>query len=207
MKVYKKILLGLRTAVTLFLCVIVGMLFFVPALILVAILPERRRRDNKVIFWFLDMTYKGITHALLVPITIQGKNNIPDEPAIFVANHESSLDIPFFGALMNGHPHIWYVLDRFSRTPILGFMVRRLSVPVDQTSALKASRALITGIRLVDGKKRHTLIFPEGGRFIDGKIHDFFSGFAIIAKKTQQPVVPVMMYNLGKMFPPKSLLL
>jgi 1-acyl-sn-glycerol-3-phosphate acyltransferase len=201
-----KIMLVLRSALSYFLCLFVGIFCFLPALILAAVLPEKKRRDSKLLFGFLDCAYKGIIKAMLLPVTIEGKENLPKEPAIFVANHESSLDIPMLGSLMNGYPHIWYVLIRFAHTPVLGFFVRRIAVPVDQECAMKASRALISGIRLVDGKDRHTVIFPEGGRFIDGKIHEFFCGFAIIAKKVKRPVIPVMMYNLGKIYPAGSIL-
>lgn len=204
MKMFKKFFLVLRSLISYIMCFFVALFCFVPVLILVALLPEKKRRDNKIIFTLLDWTFKGVVFAMFVPVTIKGKENMPESQAIFVANHESSLDIPVLGSLMDGHPHIWYVLDRFAHTPVLGFFVRRMSIPVDQECAMKASRALITGIRMVAGNGRHTLIFPEGGRFNDGKIHDFFCGFAIIAKKIKRPVIPVMMYNLGKIYPPGS---
>lgn len=144
--------------------------------------------------------------CLLIPITIEGKEHITATPTIFVANHESALDILVLGSLMNGHPHIWFVLDRFAQAPFIGIIIRRLFIAVDQDCSMKSSRALIQGIRLVESNALHALIFPEGGRYLDGRIHDFFQGFAILAKKTRQPVIPVMLYNLGKVYPPKSFL-
>lgn len=202
-----KVFLVVRSLISYILCFFVAIFCFLPALLLVALLPEKKRKDSVVIFTLLDWTYRGVVKSLLVPVSIQGLEHMPQEQAVFVANHESALDIPVLGSLMRGHPHVWYVLDRFSHTPVLGFFVRRMSIPVDQSCAMKASRALISGIRMVEGNGRHTLIFPEGGRYIDGTIHDFFCGFAIIAKKIKRPVVPVMMYNLGKIFPPGSLIM
>lgn len=207
MKIYKLFTLTVRTLISYILCLFVAIFCFLPALILVAILPEKQRRDSKLLFKFLHYTYYGLVRATLLPITIEGREHIPQQASIFIANHESSFDIPLLGMLMGGHPHVWYVLERFSRTPILGFFVRRMSISVNQACSMKASRALIQGIRLVNGQVRHTLMFPEGGRYVDGNIHDFFLGFAILAKKTGQPVVPVMMYNLGKIYPPKSILM
>lgn len=186
----------------LLLCVVV--FFFIPAFFVALLLPAHKRYTSKLLFFLLDCVYKATVRCLLVPVTIVGKEHIPQEPAIFVANHESALDIPVLGSLMDRHPHIWFVLDRFARTPFLGSIVRRLFISVDQDCSMKSSRALIQGIRLVENNKLHVLIFPEGGRFTDGKIHDFFQGFAILAKKTRQPVVPVMLYNLGKILPPQS---
>lgn len=199
-----KIAVYLRTFVWYILLACVVVLFFLPALITALLLPVHKRYTSKFLFFLLDCVYKATMHCLLVPITISGKEHIPQQASIFVANHESALDIPVLGSLMNRHPHIWFVLDRFARTPFLGSIIRRLFISVDQDCSMKSSRALIQGIRLVEHNKLHVLIFPEGGRYTDGKIHDFFQGFAILAKKTRQPVVPVMLSNLGKILPPGS---
>ena len=45
------------------------------------------------------------------------------------------------------------------------------------------------------------IIFPEGGRYSDGKVHDFLWGFAIIARKTGRPVVPVLIVDTYKVYP------
>jgi 1-acyl-sn-glycerol-3-phosphate acyltransferase len=59
----------------------------------------------------------------------------------------------------------------------------------------------------VQGKNRHVLLFPEGGRYTDNTIHHFFAGFAMLAAETGRPVVPVLLYNVNKVFPPKSFLI
>lgn len=199
-----KLSLYVRTFVGYVLLLCVVLFFFLPAFIVALLLPPSKRYTSTVLFFLLDCVYKATMRCLLVPITIIGKEHIPQEASIFVANHESALDIPLLGSLMDQQPHIWFVLERFARAPFLGSIVRRLFIPVDQDCSMKSSRALIQGIRLVEQNKLHVLIFPEGGRFNDGKIHDFFQGFAILAKKTRQPVVPVMLYNLGKILPPQS---
>ncbi len=183
---------------------LVGIFCAAPLLLSVAILPPNRRGDSKFIFWLLDLTYRSILWALWMPISIEGQEHIPEQAAIWVANHESALDIPVLGSLLRGRPHLWFVLARFVRTPFLGFFVQRMCIPVEQTSAFKASRALIQGIRTLENHERDVLIFPEGGRWTDGKIHPFFQGFAVLAQKTKRPVVPVIMYNLGKIYPPHA---
>lgn len=204
---YYTLIIFLRTILSYILSIIVGTICFIPTLLLVALLPSRYRYDNKLLFWFLDCTYQGICAAMFIRIKIRGKENLPQEPAIFIANHQSSLDIPVLGLVARGHPHIWFVLIRFAHTPVLGFFVRRMTAPVDQDSPTKSARSLITGLRLVKDKNRHVLLFPEGGRFNDGQIHDFFGGFVILAKQTGRPVIPVLMRNLGKVYPPHSFLI
>lgn len=142
-----------------------------------------------------------------LPVKVIGKENIPAGPVVFVANHQSALDIPVMGSLCNGVPHVWLVMAYYINTPVLGFFIKRMFVSVDQENPTKAARSLIQVLRFVKEKNRHFIIFPEGGRYIDGKIHDFFQGFAIIAKKTERPVVPVYMPNNGKIYPPGSFLI
>lgn len=202
-----KLFIFVRTIISYFLGGIVGIFCFIPVLILVAILPNKYRYDNKVLFWFLDLTYRGVCAALFLKITIRGKENIPQEPAIFIANHQSSLDIPVLGLVPQGHPHIWLVFVRFAKTPVLGFFVRRMTAIVDPETSISAARSLLTSVRLIKDQNRHVLLFPEGGRFIDGEVHDFFRGFVILAKQTGRPVVPVLLRNLGKVYPPHSFLI
>lgn len=178
-------------------------LFFVPVLLL-SLLPARYRYDNRVLFWFLDKSYKAVKFALLRRVPVYGQENMPRGVAIIAANHSSALDIFLLGALMNGRPHIWYVLEYYSSTPVLGFFVRRLGIFVDRENPTRAARALINGIRLVAGHDRSTIIFPEGGRFNDDSIHPFFEGCALIAKKTGEPLIPVFLFNAGRVYPPGS---
>lgn len=195
-----------RTLLGYFLLVFVAIFFFLPAVILSLILPADKRHHSTTFFWLFDKVYKGIVWCMFVPVTIKGKENIPTEPAIFAANHESVLDIPLMGSLLNGHPHVWFVLARFAKTPFLGTIVRRMFIPVDQDCSMQSARALIQGIRIIKEQALHTIIFPEGGRFNDGTVHDFFGGFAVLAEKTGRPVVPVMLFNVGKIYPPGSFL-
>lgn len=179
----------------------VALVFFLITLILAAI---PKKYSEKMLFRFLYFIYVTIVRGLFLPVRMTGEENLPHEAAIFVANHESALDIPFLGMLMKGDPHFWYVFARFARMPFLGFLVRRIGVSIDQENAGADARALVIGIKQTANKKMHTLIFPEGGRFVDGQIHAFYSGFALIAKKTGRPVVPVLMHNIGNVYPPKS---
>lgn len=205
MKLHTKIKLGIISIMSYTLCAVIGIFFFIPILIAIALLPLQKRLQSTLIFKLLDILYRNTLRAMFIPVKITGIENITHlQQAIFVANHESSLDIPALGLLMQGHPHIWYVFDKFAKTPILGFFVRRMSIIVNQDSPRQSATALLQGMRLTQRYHLHSLIFPEGGRFNTQEVHDFFYGFAMLAKRTGQPVIPVKLYNLGKVYPPKS---
>lgn len=203
---FNKIIIFLRTLFLYFLASFVVLFVGVPLLLLLLIMPAHVCYDNSFLFSLFDLLYKGIIGCLILPVRVKGKKNISCDPAIFVANHQSALDIPLLGSVLDGYPHIWYALAYYSRLPIIGLFIRRIGVPIDRDNLTSAARSLINGIKLFQGQKRHIMIFPEGGRFNDGKVHDFLRGFAIIARKTGRPVVPVFMPYNGLVYPPGSFL-
>ncbi len=160
--------------------------------------------DNKLFMFIQQFFYWAALKCTLVPIRYIGLDNIPDQPCIIVANHQSSLDIPLIGCALKNRPHIWLSWAALAKTPLLGFIVPRVSVLVDMSSPVKGLRTLVQAIDIV---KKHTwdlIIFPEGGRFTDGAIHPFFGGFALIAKKVDRPVVPIKITGANKVYPPKT---
>lgn len=193
----------LRTLFSRFLLFMIMVVFFIPVLIFIMI-PARWRYDSKLIFRMVDLFYWLVLKCSLLPITYIGLENIPSQPAIFAGNHQSSLDIPLMGVLARGIPHVWLAKEELMESPILRWILPHIAVLVDQNSPKKAIRSLIEAINLVNGKNRHMMIFPEGGRYTDGKVHEFFRGFVILAKKTGKPIVPVYIAGVNKVYPPDS---
>ncbi len=181
---------------------LVFLIIGVPIVVLLFVVPERKRYDNRVYFWLTHQFYFWILKATLLPITFVGKHNIPrDQAVVFVANHQSSLDVPLLGYLTNKHPHVWLAWFALARNPFLGFVLRRMAVLVDTTSPQRATRSLVQAINRIKDNNHHVMIFPEGGRFADGRVHDFFSGFVILARRTARPVVPVYIQDAYKVYP------
>ena len=179
----------------------IGTLVFITPCFLIACLPRRFRLDNRLFFFLLDCFYKYIMYASLNRVTITGKQNLPVEPAIFAANHESAFDIPVVGSLCNGYPHVWLVLAYYVNTPLLGFFIKRMFVPVERDVPEKAALSLRRVIKFIQQGNRHLIIFPEGTRNNDHKIHEFYEGFALIARRTGRPVIPVYMPTTGTIYP------
>jgi len=202
----KKIMLLIRS---IFAYVFVGGILFICIIpcFFIASLPARWRYDNPVYFWFINLFYRVINWALFLPITIEGKENLSYDPAIYVANHQSSLDIPLLGSLVNGNPHFWLFWVRFAKIPFFGFILRRMNIVVDPSGLRKLVSSINKALDMVKKTKSHIIIFPEGGRYIDGRVHNFFYGFAILAKKTGRPVIPVAIFNVNKIYPPGAFLL
>lgn len=198
-------LIAIRTAISMLLIFCIALIFFIPGL-LCLLLPARWRYENKIFHGITYVVYTLIVKATFLPVTIVGKHHMPTTPAVIVANHQSALDIPLVGMLLHAHPHVWLALAVLRNAWYLRYIVTRVAVLVDVSSSSRAARSLIAALKLLEESTCHAVVFPEGGRFVDGQVHDFFSGFVILAKKLKRPVVPLRIFNLQRAFPPGSLL-
>lgn len=193
----------LHTLISRLLLICASIIFLVPILLFIC-LPAKWRYDNRPLFWITHAFYWVMLKCTLLPVRYFGAEKIPAQPAIFVANHQSSLDIPLMGLLANKSPHIWLAKHELMEGLFLRWVLPLFAVLVDASSPKKAMRSLLKLISLLNGKKRHLMIFPEGGRYTDGTIHEFFNGFVILAKKLGRPVVPVYIEGVNKAYPPDS---
>jgi len=187
-----------------FLLIIITIIFLIPIAIFICI-PERYRYKYPILFYPIHWFYVAILKGSLLPITYKGLENIPkDKAVIFAANHQSTLDIPLIGVLSKGVPHVWLAKEELMDSIFIKFIVPLISVLVDVTSPRNAMLSLRKILNIVNNHHRNLVIFPEGARYTDGKIHDFFGGFVVLAKKIGRPVVPVCILGINKAYPPET---
>jgi 1-acyl-sn-glycerol-3-phosphate acyltransferase len=187
-----------------FLLIVITIVFLIPIIIFICI-PQKYRYRHSLFFYPVYWFYSLILKGSMLPITYKGIENIPqDKPVIFVANHQSTLDIPLLGVLSKYTPHVWLAKAELMDTFFVRWVVPLLSVLVDVTSPRESMLSLRRILNVVNNHDCNLMIFPEGTRHIDGKIHDFFGGFVILAKKLNRPVVPVCMIGINKAYPPET---
>ncbi len=132
----------------------------------------------------------------------------PGRSYIFVANHESNLDIPlnFLAADPVG---IRYLAKKeLFRVPLLGQIMRAMAmVETDR----QAGRAAHEGINRQLGETvRHGLslmIYPEGTRSRTAELRPFKRGAFRIAVDNQMDLVPISITGTYEAFPPGSKLI
>ena len=190
----------LHTIISRLLLLIIALTLF-PFFLIIACMPEKWRMRNRFIYKVVHFFYWIVLKCTFVPIKIEGKENIPTQPAIFAANHQSSLDIPLAGVLAQSDPHLWLARSELMDSIILRFLLPRFAVVVDVNEPHRAMRALVRVIQLVRDTNQHIMIFPEGQRHHDDNVHDFFPGFVILAKKTGRAVVPVRIFYANRVYP------
>ena len=109
-------------------------------------------------------------------------------PLLIAANHQSFIDPPAIGCFVRSR-HLNFVarggLFRFA--PFAWFISLLNALPIREDGSDSAA-IKETLRRLAQG--RAILIFPEGSRTPDGKMHDFKRGVALLVKKARCPVVP-----------------
>lgn len=187
------------------LLLLVVLLLGLPFILLMMLLPQKYRYQSKLVFWGIQFFYWSVVRASFVPVTYEGTENCPkDEPVIFAANHSSSIDIPLVGLLTRGKPHVWLAKSDLMEWKLLKWVLPRLAVLVDVRSREKAMRSMLNLVRLVQGKNIDVMIFPEGTRHPDDKVHKFYGGFVTLAKMLKRSVVPVYIQGANRVYPPDS---
>ncbi len=162
-------------------------LVLLPPLWLVSIsLPglDRRRR-------FASFTMRLIAGCIGNPIRIEGLDNLPQGPAIVVANHISYLDGPMM--LLALPPRFSFVVKvEASRVPVIAMLLRRMGCTfVSRDNATQGSADMRSLIRAL--KAGHSLgLFPEGHIQRCPGLQPFRLGAFLIAAQCGVPVVPAV---------------
>lgn len=189
-----------RSIVSYVMVSVIGIVAFIPVCIL--LLMPASWRESSTFYWYcVWLFYRIVLWCTFLPIVVKNKQNMPHEPAIIVANHQSILDIPLVGVVLGTSAHVWLGLSDFFHNRFYAFVFSRLALPIDMSTPFAGMRSLARAIAYVQKNGKHAIIFPEGGRFEDGHVHDFFGGFVMLAKKTQRSIVPLYIKNNYKIYP------
>lgn len=124
-----------------------------------------------------------------------GVENIPRQPSIIIANHQSAWETLCFQLIFP--PQSYLLKKELLWLPFFGWgLAMNRPISIDRSKKTKALEHLIKQgiIRLNEG--RWLVIFPEGTRMAPGKPGKFQVGGAMIAAKSGHPIVPVA-HNAG----------
>ena len=134
-------------------------------------------------------------------ITVKGKENIPDEAALFVGNHRSYFDILIL-YIQCERLTGFVAKDSIEKIPSLRVWMRYLyCLFLDRSDIKQGMKTILTAIEYVK-KGISICIFPEGTRN-DGEelsMMPFKEGSFKIATKTGCPIVPVSINNSAEIF-------
>lgn len=114
---------------------------------------------------------------------------VPEEGAmILAANHQSYIDPPLVGGFITRAASYIAKAGLFKFKPF-GACLRAINcVPIQEGTG--DSGAIREAIRRLEGGHA-VLIFPEGSRSMNGAMHEYKRGVALLVKRAKCPVVPV----------------
>jgi 1-acyl-sn-glycerol-3-phosphate acyltransferase len=126
------------------------------------------------------------------------------QPYVYMANHQGAFDI---FALLGYFPfHFkWVAREEIFSIPVLGWAMTAAGyISIDRRGRKKA----LASVERAASKIRagvSVLVFPEGTRSPDGKIHDFKKGAFTLAVKAGVPIVPITIRGSRDVLPKSSL--
>ena len=141
-----------------------------------------------------------LLRLLQVGVSVSGLEHAPPGPAVYAANHASTLDI----FVLFGHLPLDFriVYKRsLSIVPLLGWAIRLGGhLPIDRRHPFRARRSLDQAARRIRGGTS-VVLFPEGTRSTDGAVGRFKRGSFSLAIDAGVPVVPVSLVGVKAVVP------
>ena len=137
-----------------------------------------------------------------ISFSIEGGENIPDEPCIIMCKHQSAWETL---ALQTVFPQqVWVLKRELLWIPFFGWGLAALTpIAIDRGAGRKALNQVVEQgkDRLASGS--FIVIFPEGTRVAPGKMGRFGIGGAKLAVDANVNVIPVA-HDAGKAWPKNS---
>ena len=142
--------------------------------------------------YYIPMLWARLFCALtLVKVEVHGRENIErGKSYVFVANHQGAYDIfSIYGYL--GHNFRWMMKKSLEKIPLVGYSCKVSGhIMVDRSSTAGVKQTIQTAEKRLAGGMS-VVVFPEGSRTPDGKLHAFKKGAFFLATEFNLPVVPI----------------
>lgn len=120
---------------------------------------------------------------------VTGKENIPEGPVVFAANHQGYADIPLLLTQLD-KPNPLIAKKELEKVPLLRDWMTELNcIFIDRDNARQAMDSLKKANELLS-EGYSVSIFPEGTRSKGGEIKDFKGGTIRLATRAKVPIVP-----------------
>lgn len=132
-------------------------------------------------------------------IEVIGRENIPKEACLFVANHQSYFDIPAIIYAID-KPVGFVAKKELEKIPVYKeWMLSMKSLFIDRGNAREAIKTINEGVQYL--KEGYSMaIFPEGTRSRSKHMSEFKKGSLKLATKSKVPIIPISIDGTYKAF-------
>lgn len=138
-------------------------------------------------------------------ISVKGTENIDRRKHyVFVANHQSHLDIPTLFAAVP-HRLVFIAKKELFYIPFFGWGIAALGhINIDRSNARRARESLTRAVKRLQHENISPVLFPEGTRSADGTVAEFKRGGFTLALESGLDIVPVSIDGTRIVLPKKS---
>ncbi len=135
------------------------------------------------------------------PVRRKGKEHFKKgQQYVVVINHNSLVDIPVSSPWIPG-PNKTLAKIEMSRIPLFGLIYKTGSILVDRKNE-NSRRESFSQMKETLEMGIHLCLYPEGTRNKTSQpVQQFYDGAFITAIKTQQPIIPGLIFNTGRILP------
>ena len=137
-------------------------------------------------------------------VTTEGRDNLPDEPAVFLIKHTTALET--YWQITALPVSAWVLKKELLYLPVFGWALALVmkTIAIDRGAGRSAVKQVIE-----QGKERlasgmSVCIFPEGTRMPPGETRRYGVSGAALAAEVGCPIVPVA-HNAGDLWPKRGM--
>src|SRR6202034_748854 len=154
--------------------------------------------------WSMRVVRAGVRLAR-IRVQIEGRERIPAQPSIFMANHVSNLDPPIMLPFLPFRT-AFFIKRSLLKIPLVGYGMRLAGfIPVDRDGRLESARESVHAANKVLASGVNISTFPEGTRSRNGKLLPFKKGPFYLAMESGAPIIPISIWGTEHMMSKGSL--
>src|SRR6202041_4087624 len=140
-----------------------------------------------------------------IRVQVAGRDHIPAQPCIFMANHVSNLDPPILLPLFPFRT-AFFIKRSLLRIPFVGYGMRLAGfIPVNRGGRLDSARESVLAASRVLDSGVNISTFPEGTRSRNGVLLPFKKGPFYLAMESGAPIIPISIWGSEHMMTKGSL--
>jgi cytidylate kinase len=160
--------------------------------------PNKPFPKMKFSYWFTYWTAR-LFFKCCFRLRIYGLEHFRPGPAIIAANHASFYDPPVLSISCPEEVH-FLAKNSLFKVPLFGRIIRALNAhPIARGAS--DTQTFRTVIEMLAQRKK-IILFPEGQRSPDGKLHPLERGLSFLAQKAKCPIIPAYIDGTFTAWPP-----
>ena len=138
----------------------------------------------------MNLGLMAICSYARIKVKVKGRDKLPLEPYLIVANHRSNFDNFILSSVIK-NPYLVFISKPSNfKIPIAGRMMKRCRyLAIDRENPRAALKTINKAAEMIKNNGAYMGVFPEGTRGHTEGVADFSEGCFLIAKKAGCPVV------------------